>query len=245
MKKTQPKIKIMNAKPDITDAEIRDSMDFAQVLKLVEAKNLLDVKRRRYITTGLIITGIIGLLLFLYVRVTPSKSKEVAEKKMPVNSPIKENHPVTDSIRSTAIIETKIPSKEKVKGPVGQAKQRPSTELKTKADNSAASKSGYTEAEPDAGYPHLYEYFNRELIYPAEALKDSIQGVIIVKFIIAENGKPEQVIIQNSLGAVFDKEALRLIGNMPSWKPALLDGRPVPSKISVPLTFQVKTSHSR
>ena len=99
---------------------------------------------------------------------------------------------------------------------------------------------GYFQAEPLMGYPDLYEYFNANLIYPVEALKDSIQGVQTVSFVINTKGKPEQIQVIKSLGQPFEKECRRLIENMPEWKPAILDGKPVDSKISIPLTFQIQ-----
>jgi len=112
-----------------------------------------------------------------------------------------------------------------------EVKQKEETEMK---------EAGYFQAEPLTGYPDLYEYFNANLIYPVEALKDSIQGVQTVSFIINAKGQPEQIEVVKSLGEPFEKEAKRLIENMPEWKPATLNGKAVASKISLPLTFQIQ-----
>ena len=96
------------------------------------------------------------------------------------------------------------------------------------------------QAEPADGYSALYAYFNSNLVYPSEALKDSIQGVETVSFVINTDGKPEKITIRQSLGEPFEKEARRLIENMPLWKPATLNGKAVPSQMSVPLTFQIQ-----
>ena len=98
----------------------------------------------------------------------------------------------------------------------------------------------YIAAEPELGYPHLYNYFDNELRYPEEHRKDSINGIVTVAFVINKEGKPEQLKIQNSLGAAFDNEVMRLIEGMPKWKPATLNNKPVPSKISVPFTFSIR-----
>lgn len=104
----------------------------------------------------------------------------------------------------------------------------------------SASEDIYVQAEPLKGYTALYAYFNEHLSYPPEAVKDSIEGIETVSFIINERGRPTQITITHSLGALFDQEALRVIGNMPDWSPATLNGRPVASQLSVPLTFQLK-----
>lgn len=98
---------------------------------------------------------------------------------------------------------------------------------------------GYTQAEPAGGYAKLYDYFTQELQYPESAVRDSVQGVVVIDFVINVSGKPEQVQIQQSLNTACDTEAIRVIENMQPWKPASLNGKPVPARVSVPLTFQL------
>jgi TonB family protein len=103
-----------------------------------------------------------------------------------------------------------------------------------------ATQSAYEQAEPVDGYASLYDYFNTNLVYPPESLKDSIEGVQTVKFTINADGKPENIEVISSLGASFENEAKRLIESMPRWRPASLNGRPVSSQMSLPVTFQIK-----
>ena len=103
----------------------------------------------------------------------------------------------------------------------------------------SAVKDTYVQAEPLNGYTQLYAYFNEHLMYPPQAVKDSVEGIETVSFIIDEQGKPTQISITHSLGAHFDAEAMRVIKEMPDWRPATLNGRPVASQLSVPLTFQL------
>lgn len=103
-----------------------------------------------------------------------------------------------------------------------------------------ATRDSYLQAQPLQGYDDLYAYFNENLAYPPEALKDSVEGISTVSFTIDENGQVSRITVTQSLGAEFDKEAVRLIREMPAWKPATFNGRPVASQLSVPLTFQLK-----
>lgn len=119
--------------------------------------------------------------------------------------------------------------------PLGE-KESPSADYRTSSQEA----SDYKQAEPTDGYPDLYQYFNANLMYPQEALKDSIQGVQTISFVINVDGKPEHIQVIESLGEPFEKEAKRLIENMPAWKPATLNGKPVASKVSLPLTFQIQ-----
>ncbi len=98
----------------------------------------------------------------------------------------------------------------------------------------------YTKAEPVNGYDSLYNYFNAELIYPQVILKDSIEGVLTVIFTINKEGKPQNFQFPNSLGKPFEAEAIRLLERMPQWKAATVNGIPVSSKMSLPLTFRIE-----
>ncbi|HEX6226089.1 MAG TPA: energy transducer TonB, partial [Chryseolinea sp.] len=109
-----------------------------------------------------------------------------------------------------------------------------------KKSETSVTESGYVQAEPAQGYSVLYNFFSTNLKYPPEGLKDSIQGVQTISFVINTMGKPEDITIVNSLGKSFDEESTRLVENMPDWKPAMLDGKPVASKISLPITFQIQ-----
>jgi protein TonB len=99
--------------------------------------------------------------------------------------------------------------------------------------------SQFTEATPVDGYPALYSYFDKELKYPGSP-KDSIQGIETVSFAINVNGKPDHIKIENSLGKAFDDESKRVIENMPLWKSATINGKPVSVRLSIPLTFKIK-----
>ena len=98
----------------------------------------------------------------------------------------------------------------------------------------------YQDATPIDGIESLYDYFDVNLKYPSEGLTDSIEGTVIVKFTVKDNGKIDNITIQKSLGDAFDIEAIRLIENMPPWKPARVNEIPIDSKLSIPLHFKVQ-----
>ena len=62
---------------------------------------------------------------------------------------------------------------------------------------------------------------------------------MVIDFVINVSGKPEQIQVQQSLEKACDTEAIRVIENMQPWLPASLNGKPVPARVSVPLTFQL------
>ena len=218
--------------PEITDEEISQMMDFDSVLTKHKSNTQSNAIPRILIWTASIVS--IAVATFLYVKFTPSENHPVLKNEPSVTLSEKPGWSVKDSVRLTKTEPTQ---------PVLTTKKTQKHQPKfnsIKASPKEATQDVYAEPEPVLGYPELYNYFNSNLNYPAEAEKDSIEGVVTVSFIISPTGETTKLNIVNSLGIPFDKEVTRLIENMPKWNPASLNGHPVASKISIPLTFKVR-----
>jgi TonB family protein len=234
------KVKIMNQAPEVADEEIERYMKFDGLLAL---KKAADVRRQwqvKIISGTIAVTGVILMSLYL---ITDQKveSNEFVKKtnEVEIAKPDNQNTPPiapTNDEKDKNIVQEKSHSVPKVL----DEKEKKKVEKIQIHETEETLVIEYQEAEPVLGYAHLYEYLNQELKYPEEALADSIQGILTVSFIINKEGKPENISIQNSLGEAFEREAILLINNMPAWKPATRNNIPTPSKISMPLTFQIK-----
>ncbi|MDO1448069.1 TonB family protein [Rhodocytophaga aerolata] len=100
----------------------------------------------------------------------------------------------------------------------------------------------FVAASPTGGYYQLFDYFQQSLRYPRQAREDSITGTVIIGFAINAEGKPQDLQVIKSVHPALDEEALRLVTEMPGWIPALLNGKPITTRQTVPLTFQLITS---
>jgi TonB family protein len=232
------KIKVMKEKPELSDDEIRSYMDFDRLV--ANAKTYTGTSKFPNLLTRVVPAIVIsGILVWVIFFTPPEKEPEVTSvPENTVNAPtqIQEDTKDTPSgneepdpnavAPEASPVLTPAPDKKVTKNPLpseaGQAKEV------------------YVQAEPVDGYSFLYDYFNTNLSYPPEAIKDSIEGVQTVSFQINAEGKPERIQVKQSLGGPFEKEAARLIENMPAWKPATLNGKPVASQVSLPLTFQLR-----
>lgn len=245
------KIKIMKAKPEVNDDEIRSFMDFD---KLLLQKEELSARgnQRLLRNAGLIVMGVMVASVIWYLvsptnePATNSSDEKSTQQAMPENSPTIKNKldspstNVASPAQETQEHKNDQKANKILKAEPGVEKSVPETEQSKPAETRSEESVVYVQAEPEAGYPALYGYFANELKYPVTALKDSIQGVVSVAFTISKDGKPERISIEQSLGAAFDEEAIRVIRNMPAWKPATYNGKPVATRLSVPLTFQIK-----
>lgn len=80
------------------------------------------------------------------------------------------------------------------------------------------------------------EYINRERIYPAEAYKRGIQGRVTCSFVINADGAVSHVTVLRSVEESLNREAIRILSEMPPWTPGEIDGCRVPVRVirSVP-----------
>lgn len=75
------------------------------------------------------------------------------------------------------------------------------------------------------------------LVYPELAVKDSIQGRVIVQFDVSDKGKVENVKVVRGVFSLLDKEAHRVVSLSPDWEPGLQDGKPVRVRYTFPVIF--------
>ena len=63
--------------------------------------------------------------------------------------------------------------------------------------------------------------------------------LVIVRFIVSKDGSISNVVPETKHGYGMEAEAVRVIKNGPSWKPALLNGRNVNAYRRQPMTFVI------
>ena len=76
------------------------------------------------------------------------------------------------------------------------------------------------------------------LKYPAEAVKDGIQGTVQVSFVIDKEGKVRDVEVVKSVDPRLDAEAVKVISASPKWRPARVNGQKVSSSMTIPVEFR-------
>ena len=90
------------------------------------------------------------------------------------------------------------------------------------------------------GLTALMNYLRTNTRYPAAAQKAGIEGRVIVFFIVEPNGSVSNVEIVRSVDTDLDQEALRVVRQMPKWKPGKQDGSTVRVKFDLPIKFMLK-----
>ena len=93
------------------------------------------------------------------------------------------------------------------------------------------------------GMEALNTYLRNNIRYPQEAQKAGIQGRVVIEFVISKDGSITDAEVAHSVDPQLDAEALRLIKNMPRWKPGMRKGQAIRVKQTLPIRFAfTKTS---
>ena len=89
------------------------------------------------------------------------------------------------------------------------------------------------------GAQELMKFISANIEYPEIAQGDMGQGRVIVRFIVDKEGNIIQPKVVRSVDPYLDKEALRIVGLMPKWKPGELDdGTKVAVRFTIPVMFR-------
>ena len=90
------------------------------------------------------------------------------------------------------------------------------------------------------GVGKLMEYVSMNVRYPKEAESKSIQGRVIITFVIEKDGSIEDAEVVKSVDPALDAEALRVVKAMPKWTPGKQEGKPIRVKYTMPITFALQ-----
>ncbi|MCB0597686.1 MAG: TonB family protein, partial [Phaeodactylibacter sp.] len=85
----------------------------------------------------------------------------------------------------------------------------------------------------------LVEFMIDNLKYPEAAQKAKVEGKVLVQFTIARDGSVQEAEVLQGIGYGCDEAALAVVNAMPSWTPAIKDGKPVSLQMTLPFTFSL------
>ena len=97
----------------------------------------------------------------------------------------------------------------------------------------------YVEQMPQPPYD-LGKYLSENIHYPDSARENNIEGRVIIRFVVNEDGHISDCAIVKSVSGDCDTEALRVIKNMPAWKPGRQNGKEVKVYYNQPISFKLE-----
>ena len=96
-----------------------------------------------------------------------------------------------------------------------------------------------TMPEFPGGTPALTDYLKKETTYPEQAREDSIQGRVLLSFVVEKDGSISNPVVVKSSGDILDAEALRVLSEMPKWNPGMDNGILCRVQYAIPINFRL------
>ncbi len=90
------------------------------------------------------------------------------------------------------------------------------------------------------GQGALMSWLADNIKYPVEAAKNGAQGRVIVQFVVTATGSIADVKVIRGIEPSLDKEAVRVISNMPKWTPGKQNGTAVNVRYTYPVIFRLQ-----
>jgi protein TonB len=92
--------------------------------------------------------------------------------------------------------------------------------------------------EYPGGEAALAKYLQKSIRYPHMAQENGIQGMVFIRFVVNRDGAITGVEIMGApKGGGLEEEAMRVVRNMPRWKPGRQNGQNVAVFFNLPINF--------
>jgi periplasmic protein TonB len=154
--------------------------------------------------------------------VPPKVVKEQVVEEVPTIEEIKQNE--------VAAVE--------VEGPTEVVFEEPVEEVVVEDDNKIFT---VVEQNPEflGGYEAMINFIKKNLRYPASARRMGVDGTVYVQFVVGKDGAITDVKTIRGISADCDREAERVVKQMPAWKPGRQNGKPVFVRFVLPIRFKL------
>ena len=90
------------------------------------------------------------------------------------------------------------------------------------------------------GDAELMKYLRDNIVYPAMAQENNVQGKVIVQFVVTKTGDIGEVKVVKSVDRDLDNEAVRLVKKLPKFIPGRMNGQAVNVWYTLPVQFKLQ-----
>ena len=99
----------------------------------------------------------------------------------------------------------------------------------------------YAEVMPEfpGGMHEMIKFLYENMNYPEEMKENGIEGRIFVQFVVTKTGSVEDITIARGIDGL-NREAIRLVKQMPNWEPGINNGKQVNVKMVIPIRFSLQ-----
>ncbi len=90
------------------------------------------------------------------------------------------------------------------------------------------------------GMEGLGQFIGKNLHYPTAAERAKVQGRVFLNFVVTKDGSITDINLLKGIGYGADEEAMRVVAQMPHWKPGMQNGQAVNVRYNLPINFQLE-----
>lgn len=87
------------------------------------------------------------------------------------------------------------------------------------------------------GNRELMKFVSQAIRYPVIAAENGIQGRVYITFVVSPQGRVTNVEVVRGVDSALDKEAVRVVQELPAFSPGKQRGKPVRVQYSIPINF--------
>ena len=162
-------------------------------------------------------------------------TKDLKPSEAKVNEPVQ---PTSDSkTQETTVTETRTESTRKITTVTKESEyEKPEAKVQNQNDEE---ENIFVLPQFPGGTGALMKFVSENINYPVIAAENGIQGQVMGKFTIQEDGSIGDVEIVNQRDPSLDKEVVRVINQMPKWTPGNLHGKNVSFYYALPVNFRL------
>lgn len=95
------------------------------------------------------------------------------------------------------------------------------------------------EAQFPGGSAAMMQWISKNIQYPEISIENNEQGRVFLAFIVEKDGSISNVAIQRGVSPDLDREAKRVVRNMPRWIPGEVSGKKCRARCRLPLNFHL------
>ena len=90
------------------------------------------------------------------------------------------------------------------------------------------------------GQGALMQWLSDNIKYPVIAAENGVPGRVIVQFVVSKTGSISDVKVVRGVDPSLDREAVRVVSQMPKWTPGRQNGTTVNVRYTLPVTFRLQ-----
>lgn len=99
----------------------------------------------------------------------------------------------------------------------------------------------YVDEQPQfpGGERALVNFINKTREYPYDAYEAGLEGRVLCSFIVNIDGSVSNIMVVRGNNEQFNREAVRVISEMPKWKAGKMGNKAVPVLCFLPIAFRL------